>query len=274
MVYWPYGEVQSLTGVELPVQFVGALGYYTAAQNRVYVRARWYRPDLGRWQTADPIGIAARARSAYEYVTSQPVGVPDPSGAECRSNSNNCEEPGGGGDGCTQRDRRSWRPPVCTPGDLARPGVRECLRSMRGSALRMIEVFCGQRQSPPGYGDNPSLNVAAVLCCNFRVPGSGCAGPRRSCRSKFFTCLAWDNPCLNGAAPACAQQCYYEHEAVHAADCDAQDRTRPDPGTYSVDTECRAWTALVNCVNRLLGGAQPLRSGAGGGRRARAARDA
>jgi len=63
-VYWPYGEVQSHTGANTPMQFVGALGYYTAAPNRVYVRARWYRPDLGRWQTREP---ADEAEDGYLY---------------------------------------------------------------------------------------------------------------------------------------------------------------------------------------------------------------
>jgi RHS repeat-associated protein len=80
MVYWPYGELQSLTGVGLPVQFVGGLGYYTAAQNRVYVRARWYRPDLGRWQTVDPIGFDAGDWNVYRYAGGRPVGAADPGG--------------------------------------------------------------------------------------------------------------------------------------------------------------------------------------------------
>lgn len=80
MVYWPYGELQSLTGVELPVQFVGAQGYYTAAPNRVYVRARWYRPDLGRWQTVDPIRSAGGDPNLYGYVGMRPVAAADPNG--------------------------------------------------------------------------------------------------------------------------------------------------------------------------------------------------
>ncbi|MBM3494429.1 MAG: hypothetical protein FJX72_08935 [Armatimonadetes bacterium] len=36
-VYWPYGEVQSHTGPDTPLQFVGGLGYYTGVVNRTYV---------------------------------------------------------------------------------------------------------------------------------------------------------------------------------------------------------------------------------------------
>ncbi len=49
-IYAPYGEVQSHTGANTPMQFVGALGYYTDTTNRIYIRARHYRPDLGRTQ--------------------------------------------------------------------------------------------------------------------------------------------------------------------------------------------------------------------------------
>ncbi|MBM3495969.1 MAG: hypothetical protein FJX72_16840, partial [Armatimonadetes bacterium] len=53
-VYFPYGEVQSHTGPDTPMQFVGGLGYYTGVVSREYVRARCCRPDVGRWQTVAP----------------------------------------------------------------------------------------------------------------------------------------------------------------------------------------------------------------------------
>ena len=47
-VYWPYGEVVTHTGANTPMQFLGVLGYQTQITNRVYDKAGFYRPDLGR----------------------------------------------------------------------------------------------------------------------------------------------------------------------------------------------------------------------------------
>ncbi len=80
--FWPYGEVQSHTGPDTPLQFAGALGYYTGTVNRAYVRARWYRPDLGRWQTVDPCRPDEDEASLYEYAGGTPFVAVDPSGLE------------------------------------------------------------------------------------------------------------------------------------------------------------------------------------------------
>ena len=68
--YWPYGEVRTSTGTNpSPWGFVGLLGYYTDALNFLYVRARYYRPQLTRWQTVDPL----RPRQVvYIYVPRRP----------------------------------------------------------------------------------------------------------------------------------------------------------------------------------------------------------
>jgi RHS repeat-associated protein len=80
-VYWPYGEVQSHTGLDTPLQYVGGWGYYTSPVNRVYVRARDYRPDLGRWVTEDPIGFEGGDWNLYGYVQGGPSWVADSSGS-------------------------------------------------------------------------------------------------------------------------------------------------------------------------------------------------
>jgi hypothetical protein len=56
-VYWPYGEVQSHSGSDTKMQFVGGLGYYTGVVNRVYDKAGVYRPDLG-------LGVTVSARAS------------------------------------------------------------------------------------------------------------------------------------------------------------------------------------------------------------------
>jgi RHS repeat-associated protein len=79
-VYWPYGEVQSHTGVDTPMQFVGRLGYYTSTTNRVYVRARWLRPDLARWLTEDPTGFEGGDLNLGWYARCRAPAMSDPSG--------------------------------------------------------------------------------------------------------------------------------------------------------------------------------------------------
>jgi len=77
--YWPYGEVQSSTGSNpTPFGFVGTLGYYRDLATRLYVRARYLRPDQGRWQTVDPLWPD---ESAYGYAAQAPALFLDYSGA-------------------------------------------------------------------------------------------------------------------------------------------------------------------------------------------------
>jgi RHS repeat-associated protein len=76
--YWPFGEIRTQTGTSAnPWKFGGAWGYYTDATGRLYVRARYYRPSLTRWQTVDPLWPS---ESAYVYVGGRAGSVVDPSG--------------------------------------------------------------------------------------------------------------------------------------------------------------------------------------------------
>lgn len=78
--YWPYGEERTRTGTTAtPFQFVGTLGYCKDDSGRLYVRARHYRPTLGRWQSVDPLWPQ---EEAYGYVNDDPVGLSDPSGLQ------------------------------------------------------------------------------------------------------------------------------------------------------------------------------------------------
>jgi len=83
--YWSYGEIRASTGTNpSPWGFVGTLGYYTDALNHLYVRARYYRPNLTRWQTVDPVSPRP---SAYSYAGGDPKTNADPTGATvCRPN--------------------------------------------------------------------------------------------------------------------------------------------------------------------------------------------
>jgi RHS repeat-associated protein len=76
--YWPYGEVRTQTGTNpSPFGFCGKWGYYTQAGQPTYVRARYYRPNLGRWQTVDPLWPW---ESAYGYAKIDPLKQIDPTG--------------------------------------------------------------------------------------------------------------------------------------------------------------------------------------------------
>ena len=77
--FWPYGELKLHTGGSgTPFRFGGTLGYYThSPSTRLYVRARWPRVDLGRWQILD---LLWPLESAYAYVDSSPVAKVDQSG--------------------------------------------------------------------------------------------------------------------------------------------------------------------------------------------------
>ena len=76
--YWPYGEIRSRTGAtSTPFQYVGTLGYFRDHATQTYVRARYYKQSLGRWQTVDSLWPR---RTAYQYVSSRPVSYVDPSG--------------------------------------------------------------------------------------------------------------------------------------------------------------------------------------------------
>ncbi|MFN8139550.1 MAG: RHS repeat-associated core domain-containing protein [Fimbriimonadales bacterium] len=78
--YWPYGEVQSRTGTTAtPFQFVGTLGYYRDATDRMYVRARYLRPNMGRWQTVDPLWPRLELRP-YAYAENAPPTLRDKTG--------------------------------------------------------------------------------------------------------------------------------------------------------------------------------------------------
>ena len=76
--YWPYGEVRTQTGTNpSPWGFCGVWGYYTQSGQPTYVRARYYRPNLGRWQTVDPLWPTV---TPYEYADCSPTLNVDSSG--------------------------------------------------------------------------------------------------------------------------------------------------------------------------------------------------
>jgi len=77
--YTPFGQRISATeSLVQPLQFMGRerdeAGYY-------FVRARYYDPDLGRFISEDPIGLAGGINS-FAYTENDPVNLRDPSGLD------------------------------------------------------------------------------------------------------------------------------------------------------------------------------------------------
>ncbi|MBB4636556.1 RHS repeat-associated core domain-containing protein [Longimicrobium terrae] len=77
-LYDPYGNLTYATeGVAQPLKY-GAREL-DAAIGLYYLRARWYDPDLGRFVSEDPIGLAGGI-NPYAYIGSSPTNGTDPSG--------------------------------------------------------------------------------------------------------------------------------------------------------------------------------------------------
>jgi hypothetical protein len=77
--YWPYGEVRTRTGTNpTPFTFCGIIGYFQDLLNNFsYVRARFLRVALARWQTVDPLWPF---QQAFGYVNQAPIFARDKSG--------------------------------------------------------------------------------------------------------------------------------------------------------------------------------------------------
>src|SRR3990170_5448314 len=79
--YTAFGEAVASSGVTSnPFGYQGALGYYLNPEtNDLYVRARFYAPQLGRFTSRDPIGYLD-GLGLYTYVVGNPLLRTDPSG--------------------------------------------------------------------------------------------------------------------------------------------------------------------------------------------------
>jgi RHS repeat-associated protein len=77
--YAPYGEVSKTGSDDTAFRFTGR--EHDGDANLDYFRARYYSPELGRFISEDPIGLAA-GMNLYGYVEGDPVSLTDPTG-EC-----------------------------------------------------------------------------------------------------------------------------------------------------------------------------------------------
>jgi RHS repeat-associated protein len=81
--YTPFGETTASGATVNPFRYVGKLGVMDDGNGMNYMRARYYRPDMGRFMSLDAVlGNAEEAQglNRYAYVRGNPVMGVDPSG--------------------------------------------------------------------------------------------------------------------------------------------------------------------------------------------------
>ena len=75
--YRAFGESLVATGSTAPrYRWVGKLGYYWQSDNGIaldYVRARWYRPRIGRWVSQDPLGVLGSGYPTSMLILAGPM---------------------------------------------------------------------------------------------------------------------------------------------------------------------------------------------------------
>ncbi len=71
--YTPYGELMSHTGTtETPYTFCGRHGAYWEGGSLYHMKARYYRADIARFISSDPIGISGGV-NLYAYANGNPI---------------------------------------------------------------------------------------------------------------------------------------------------------------------------------------------------------
>jgi RHS repeat-associated protein len=82
--YSAFGEAQAGTSEQVaqPLKYMGR--ELDATTGLYYVRARWYDPEIGRFISEDPIGLAGGINT-YAYTANDPVNFRDPSGLMAES---------------------------------------------------------------------------------------------------------------------------------------------------------------------------------------------
>jgi RHS repeat-associated protein len=79
--YDAFGKVLSQEeAVENPFKYVGQFGVMDEENGLLYMRARYYDPETGRFISKDPIGFAGGDINLYSYVQNNPINFVDPKG--------------------------------------------------------------------------------------------------------------------------------------------------------------------------------------------------
>ncbi|MCD9127655.1 RHS repeat-associated core domain-containing protein [Luteimonas fraxinea] len=136
--YDPYGVTHPTNqGVENPYRYTGReqdeSGLY-------YYRARYYSPELGRFISEDPIGMAGGDINFYAYVGGDPISYSDPLGLSRAGNNH------------AGRTRSSWN---------------SLQRSLGGSVQRNSAIY---QSLPAQYRNGPSVTYQGGPSVPGRVP--------------------------------------------------------------------------------------------------------
>ena len=84
LVYDSYGQIaQDTGGVAQPFAFTGR--ELDSESGLYFYRARYYDAATGRFLSQDPLGFGAGDTNLYRYVFNNPIGLTDPSGQICLS---------------------------------------------------------------------------------------------------------------------------------------------------------------------------------------------
>lgn len=79
--YLPFGEdLTKIEGVSNPFEYVGQWGVMDEGNGLDFMRARFYNPLLGKFNSSDPLGIDAGDSNFYRYTLNNPISYSDPSG--------------------------------------------------------------------------------------------------------------------------------------------------------------------------------------------------
>jgi len=213
------------------LRWVGRLGYYWQPDSSDYwVRARVYRPQLGRWGSRDPLCsragvLAARVAGGgtchtYRYTENSPLLAVDPSGLGCTTAPTPCASVGP------------------TPGSVPpRKKPRSDCHNL-GALLQQIQSAKGYwfdsclGQPPGGVSGCVSPVVAVTGCCETE---EGC------CQARVEYCPDYNH--LQG----CEQYCFDRHENEHVEQC------RIDAwGSGYGQGECLAYGEELRCLCRAL----------------------
>ena len=222
--YWPYGEVRASTGSKAsPWGFVGLLGYHTDIAKRLYVRARQYRPNVGQWQTVDPLWPD---ENAYGYSAQRPVDRMDVDGLRTISPASFPE----GCQACAQAIKDNWVP---LPQHRCNAWYAHC------TACCVLTLLSGKdcaidTQSFQNWVSNPGEKY---VLARWRYCGIGLGAANR---------IGEASDAFNDCSAACLSKCPYRNPNPRK-DCNKLITPKPQHPGFGKPTFPPAFPPLTQC---------------------------